>query len=94
MEHAQHLRSAHCAGVAIGTRPTRFAVSIDTTPSTGLTLTRLTHVDSGYWTSTDFLQQEGPGEVEFYDSVTGKLLFVAPRGRSWEEFVAESRDHG
>jgi len=26
--------------------------------------------------------------------VTGKPLFVAPRGRSWEEFVAESKDHG
>ena len=32
-------------------------------------------------------------EVTFYDSVTGLALFVAPRGRSWEDFVAESTAH-
>merc|ERR1712054_693603 len=29
-----------------------------------------------------------------YDSNTGKPLFVAPRGRSWEDFVKETRVHG
>ena len=33
-------------------------------------------------------------EITFYDSNTGNPLFTAPRGRSWEEFVAESRSHG
>ena len=50
---------------------------------------------SGYWTSTSFLSTEsGNAEVTFYDSVTGLPLFVAPRGRSWDAFVAESRAHG
>eukprot|EP00656_Telonema_subtile_P043415 TRINITY_DN49779_c0_g2_i2.p1 TRINITY_DN49779_c0_g2~~TRINITY_DN49779_c0_g2_i2.p1 ORF type:complete len:201 (+),score=16.80 TRINITY_DN49779_c0_g2_i2:141-743(+) len=50
---------------------------------------------SGYWLQTDFLRAEASGgEVTFYDSITGKPLFVAPRGRSWNEFVEESRAHG
>merc|ERR1719409_359564 len=52
---------------------------------------------AGYWTtrSVTFLQEEtGDKEVLFRDSVTGEALFVAPRGRSWDEFVAESRSHG
>ena len=32
--------------------------------------------------------------MHFYDSNTGKLLFTAPIGRSWEDFLAESRHHG
>ncbi len=34
------------------------------------------------------------GEVTHYDSVTGIPLFIAPRGRSFEEFDAESKAHG
>merc|ERR1712054_723902 len=50
---------------------------------------------SGYWLSTQFLKEHnGDKEVTFYDSVTGKPAFIAPRGRSWQEFVSESRDHG
>lgn len=30
----------------------------------------------------------------FYDSVSGKLLFTAPRGRSMSEFIQESLAHG
>lgn len=30
----------------------------------------------------------------FYDSNTGRPLFVAPRGRSWADFVHESKAHG
>lgn len=54
----------------------------------------------GYWERTGFLSEEqgsgddGKGPVTFYDSVTGKPLFVAPQGRSWEQFVAESKFHG
>ena len=51
---------------------------------------------AGYWETTDFLKsiknEEQP--VKFYDSVTGKLLFTAPVGRTMEEFVKESRKHG
>eukprot|EP00955_Chlamydomonas_euryale_P078459 363150-Chlamydomonas_euryale.AAC.1 len=39
---------------------------------------------AGYWTSTTFLQEEKGKEVTFYDSVTGRPLFIAPRGRTWE----------
>ena len=33
-------------------------------------------------------------EITFYDSNTGKPLFVAPRGRSMDTFIAESSHHG
>lgn len=50
---------------------------------------------SGYWQQTSFLKEEhGKSEVKFYDSVSGKLLYTAPRGRTWAEFVAESKSHG
>lgn len=54
---------------------------------------------AGYFLSTTFMKAEaleasGKVEVTFCDSVTGKALFVAPRGRTWEEFVDESRRHG
>ena len=53
---------------------------------------------AGYWTTTDFVKSvkaSGSTEpVEFYDSVTGKLLFTAPVGRSMEEFLQESQKHG
>ena len=50
----------------------------------------------GYWESTSFLKEESQttGEITFYDSNTGKPLFVAPRGRSWEDFIKESKSHG
>lgn len=55
---------------------------------------------SGYFETTSFLSQEdgagsgGSPPVTFYDSVTGKPLFEAPIGRSWDEFVEESEHHG
>ena len=50
---------------------------------------------SGYWETTSFLSEESSvKEVTFYDSNTGKPLFKAPRGRSFEEFVKESQSHG
>lgn len=50
---------------------------------------------AGYWTQTSFLKEvDRNGETTFYDSVTGRPLFVAPRGRSFAEWEAESRSHG
>ena len=34
------------------------------------------------------------GETTFFDSVCGLPLFVAPRGRSFDEFWRESSEHG
>lgn len=34
------------------------------------------------------------GEVTFYDSIENKPVFIAPRGRTAEAFLAESADHG
>uniref|UniRef100_A0A7S4S3J0 Uncharacterized protein n=2 Tax=Ditylum brightwellii TaxID=49249 RepID=A0A7S4S3J0_9STRA len=53
----------------------------------------------GYWATTPFLkeakeQYEVEGEITFYDSNTGKPLFVAPKGRSFDEFAKESKSHG
>eukprot|EP00977_Amphora_coffeiformis_P010710 scaffold2510_cov169-Amphora_coffeaeformis.AAC.61 len=55
---------------------------------------------AGYWTQTDFLKyvkenwKEGDEPIKFYDSVTGKLLFQAPVGRSMDAFLKESVKHG
>jgi peptide methionine sulfoxide reductase MsrB len=40
--------------------------------------------------------QEGKesSPVQFYDSVTGNLLFTAPVGRTVDEFLKESQKHG
>merc|ERR1712070_1193545 len=51
----------------------------------------------GYWErSTSFLRDEEQtdGEITFYDSNSGAPLFFAPRGRSYEQFVRESKGHG
>lgn len=52
---------------------------------------------AGYWLSTNFLKEvEGgsQGEITFYDSVTGRPLFIAPKGRSFQDWRAESTVHG
>jgi peptide methionine sulfoxide reductase MsrB len=50
---------------------------------------------SGYWLKTTFLAEvDRTKETTYYDSVTGKPLFIAPRGRSFEDFEKESRSHG
>ena len=40
------------------------------------------------------LASVGNAEVTYYDAVTGKPLFVAPKGRTQAEFIAESKAHG
>merc|ERR1712050_481707 len=50
---------------------------------------------SGSFKSTNFLEEcDGKSEITFYDSVTGKPLYIAPRGRTWAQFVQESKSHG
>merc|ERR1712146_837014 len=51
---------------------------------------------SGSWGNSNFRTTESAasGEITFYDCVSKKPLFVAPRGRSWEEFMQESNAHG
>uniref|UniRef100_A0A7S3Y0D1 Uncharacterized protein n=1 Tax=Heterosigma akashiwo TaxID=2829 RepID=A0A7S3Y0D1_HETAK len=56
---------------------------------------------AGYWKKTKFLDDtdkifaDNPSaQVTFYDSVTGLPLFVAPQGRTYEDFIAESNVHG
>ena len=50
----------------------------------------------GYFQSTPFetVVMEAKGPITFYDSVTGKALFVAPINRSAEDFIKESKVHG
>ena len=69
------------------------------TSSLFVTLDRHYAEYAGYWRTTEFLQslkdlkpEDLP--VKFYDSVTGNLLFEAPKGRSMEEFLTESASHG
>jgi hypothetical protein len=55
---------------------------------------------SGYFEHTssflrDTLDAQNANEpITFYDSNTGKPLFKAPIERTWDEFIAESKDHG
>jgi peptide methionine sulfoxide reductase MsrB len=50
---------------------------------------------AGYFLSTPFLKEvDRTKETTYYDSVTGKPLFIAPRGRTFEEFEKESKSHG
>ena len=49
---------------------------------------------SGSWKYTSFLADQEGEVTTFYDSVTGKPLFRAPIGRTWDEFVRESTLHG
>ena len=54
--------------------------------------------NSQYFVNTKFYKEarsKKDGEqITFYDSNTGKPLFIAPVGRSMEDFLAESRAHG
>ena len=59
----------------------------------------LAFVKKGYWQSTLFVKEakkeyDETGEIKFYDSNTGKLLFVAPKGRTFDDFIRESVSHG
>lgn len=54
---------------------------------------------AGYWTSTTFVEDAKKefaekGEITFYDSNSGKPLFVAPKGRDLDSFLKESQSHG
>lgn len=51
---------------------------------------------AGYYTTVkEFMDMPEPTEpVVFRDSVTGLPLFEAPKGRSWADFMKESRAHG
>lgn len=55
---------------------------------------------SGYFPKTSFIKDSkaaldaGEKEITFYDSNTGKPLFVAPRGRTFQQFLDESNAHG
>lgn len=48
---------------------------------------------SGYFLQTSFLEDSSK-DTTYYDSNSGKPLFKAPRGRSFEAFVSESKAHG
>lgn len=53
---------------------------------------------SGYFSKTTFNKEAnstGEGEqITFYDSNTGKPLFIAPIGRTMKQFLDESKAHG
>ena len=50
---------------------------------------------SGYaWTTSWVKQTRDAGTTTYYDTVTGKPLFKAPVGRSFEAFLRESKNHG
>jgi len=51
---------------------------------------------AGYWETTSFISEAkaASGPIDFFDANSGKLLFTAPKGRSMEDFIRESRSHG
>ena len=54
------------------------------------------HNKQGYFTGTSFEDEvrAAKGPITFYDSNSGKPLFVAPINRSVDEFIEESKYHG
>merc|ERR1711974_58794 len=51
--------------------------------------------DSGYFRKANFLQEvDHEKPTIYYDSVTGLPLYVAPIGRTMDEFITESVSHG
>jgi len=58
--------------------------------------TRHTAEYSGYHKSTSWEDTitANAGETTFYDSVTGKPLFIAPKGRTLTEFIDETKKSG
>jgi len=50
----------------------------------------------GYFESTTFEKnvRAADGPLTYYDSVTGKALFVAPINRTVDDFIKESKIHG
>ncbi|ORY52517.1 hypothetical protein BCR33DRAFT_711810, partial [Rhizoclosmatium globosum] len=50
---------------------------------------------SGYFLETNWLKEVSRTEpTTYYDPVSGKPLFRAPIGRSFDEFLQESKSHG
>ena len=50
---------------------------------------------SGYaWSTSWVAQTKDAGETTYYDTVSGKPLFKAPVGRTFKEFLHESKAHG
>ena len=40
---------------------------------------------SGYFTTTQFMNEKHDEPITFYDPIGGKPLFIAPQGRTWKE---------
>jgi hypothetical protein len=50
---------------------------------------------SGSWKTTSFLNDiKGKKHEYFNDSNSGKLLFMAPKDRTWDDWITESTAHG
>jgi peptide methionine sulfoxide reductase MsrB len=50
---------------------------------------------SGYFLKTAWMSLVSKtSQTVYFDAITGKPLFRAPVGRSFEEFLAESKNHG
>jgi len=49
---------------------------------------------TGSKTWVDAVKASAGKEITFYDSVTQKPLFIAPRGRSADQLIQESKSHG
>ena len=54
------------------------------------------HSGYSFTSSKTWIQEitQNGGELTYYDSVTGKPLFIAPKGRTVDQFIQESKAHG
>lgn len=50
--------------------------------------------DDKTWVDDLKLEAQMGSTATYYDSVTGKPLFIAPKGRTVEQFLEESKQHG
>merc|ERR1711892_1147236 len=46
---------------------------------------------SGYFTTTQFMNEKHDSPITFYDPIGGKPLFIAPQGRTWRNSCASRR---
>ena len=84
MEQQRSLFKRRCAGIAIERKRFKYGC-----------YNRHYAERSGYWKATTFLKEvDRDKETTFYDSVSGRPLFIAPKGRSFDDFEKESNKHG
>ena len=93
-------RKAHGTCVAQPQNPLRWGADYETASDIGCFTRHSSAEFPGTWETTGLaaeianLSSVENSTITFYDSVTGRPLFEAPKGRSWQDFHRESTVNG